>query len=58
MLDRFRPRASAESLIETGSDLKVEGRFQETVNYNHFTSEDFANLTRVKELLTNSTDEW
>ncbi|WLR51830.1 globin-coupled sensor protein [Bacillus tianshenii] len=57
MLNKFRPRASAVSLAQRGTDLQINGRFQETVNYNHFTSEDFDNLQEISRLLTNSIDE-
>lgn len=43
----FRPRAKAELLTQTGTDYKFEGRFLETLDFNHFQKNNFQNLQEI-----------
>lgn len=49
LFKRLRP--SLNELLEKGTDYSFEGRFNDTLSYNHFTTEDFAKLKQIDELI-------
>ncbi len=57
MLSRLRPRASSKQLLELGTDITANGRIQDTLAYNHFTSADREHLQEISQLLKGSVDE-
>lgn len=46
-MSRFRPFASADRLVQVGTNLSVKGRFQETLSFNHFEQEDLMNVREI-----------
>lgn len=57
MFKSLRPYSKPQDLLEKGTDFQFEGRFKETLEYNHFSTEDYKRLTSVAELLKDSFDE-
>ncbi|HHY22396.1 MAG TPA: hypothetical protein GX525_11105 [Bacilli bacterium] len=57
MFNLLRPYATSQDLLEKGTDLHFKGRFQRTLEYNHFTQEDYLKLEEVSKLLADSFDE-
>lgn len=49
LFKRLRP--SLNELLEKGTDYSFHGRFVDTLSYNHFTTEDFAKLKQIDELI-------
>ncbi|MBW7651140.1 CZB domain-containing protein [Anoxybacillus sp. ST4] len=49
LFKRLRPAVS--ELLEKGTDYSFHGRFVDTLSYNHFTTEDFAKLKQIDELI-------
>ncbi len=49
LFKRLRP--SLNELLEKGTDYSFQGRFIDTLSYNHFTTEDFAKLKQIDELI-------
>ena len=43
----FRPRARVNLLTQTRTDYKFEGRFLDTLDFNHFQKENFQNLQYI-----------
>lgn len=50
----FRPQITSQELLRKGTDFQFEGRFQETLAYNHFRQEDFKRLGEVAAYLEES----
>jgi methyl-accepting chemotaxis protein len=49
-LQKLHP--SLSELLERGTDFTFEGRFHDTLSFNHFTTEDFAKLKEIHEMLS------
>ncbi|OZI11093.1 chemoreceptor protein [Bacillaceae bacterium SAS-127] len=52
MLKNMRPRATTSILTQFGTDSTIQGRFQNTLAYNHFNEEDFVRIKEIYEKLT------
>ncbi|QHC04141.1 chemoreceptor protein [Anoxybacillus sp. PDR2] len=48
---------NVQELLEQGTDYSFEGRFADTLSFNHFTKEDFRQLQDVYQLLASHQDE-
>ncbi|HHY20565.1 MAG TPA: chemoreceptor protein [Bacilli bacterium] len=57
MFKFLRPHATTEVLLERGTDLKVMGRFKDTLDFNHFSEGDYRRLQEVAHLLADSLHE-
>lgn len=57
MFKSLRPYSTSKDLLEKGTDFQFEGRFNKTLEYNHFSTEDYARLTSVAETLKDSFQE-
>ncbi|WP_203362689.1 methyl-accepting chemotaxis protein [Bacillus sp. REN10] len=51
MLKKMRPRATNSILAQFGTDSTVQGRFYQTLSYNHFNEEDFFRIEEIYEKL-------
>ncbi|WP_338754580.1 methyl-accepting chemotaxis protein [Bacillus sp. FJAT-52991] len=51
MLKRMRPRATSSILAQFGTDSTIEGRFHQTLAYNHFNEADFFRMEEIYEKL-------
>lgn len=57
MFKSLRPYTKPKDLLATGTDYQLEGRFQQTLEYNHFRMDDFYQLAKVAEIFEHSFDE-
>lgn len=57
LLNFLRPKATIGAIIETGTDIQFDGRFHETLSYNHFSNHDFENMEIICKALEKSTEE-
>ncbi|WP_100331198.1 methyl-accepting chemotaxis protein [Bacillus xiapuensis] len=57
MLSNLRPRATASLLAQFGTDSSVEGRFQQTLAYNHFNAEDEQRIRDLFEKMKESEED-
>lgn len=48
---KFRLTPSLQELIEKGTDIEFDGRFQDTLSYNRFQTVDFKHLEEIREIL-------
>lgn len=53
----FRLTPSLHELAEKGTDIEFDGRFQDTLSYNHFQTSDFENLKEIRKTLCHSIPE-
>lgn len=53
MFASFRPKAEVQDLFKRGTDLKVSGRFKETLAFNNFTSTTQVHLRELCDKLQN-----
>ncbi|WP_100402721.1 globin-coupled sensor protein [Bacillus sp. FJAT-42315] len=51
MLKKMRPRATTSILTQFGTDSTIQGRFQNTLDYNHFNEADFTRIEEIYEKL-------
>lgn len=57
MFKSLRPCPTCDELLKKGTDFEFKGRFIKTLEYNHFTHEDYERLTEVAQILNDSFDE-
>lgn len=46
---KIKPRATSATLTNFGTDFDLKGRFQETLDYNHFSHDDFTKIHTISE---------
>lgn len=55
MFTTLRPKLNVDQLLERGTDIKTASRFQETLDFNHFSHQDEENLQYIHSKLQNLT---
>lgn len=50
-MPKFRLTPSLQELTEKGTDIEFNGRFHDTLSYNHFQTVDFEHLKEIREAL-------
>ena len=55
MFSSLRPKIEINQLLERGTDISVNGRFKDTLSFNHFTHKDEETLKTLYTMFLNST---
>lgn len=54
MFSSIRPKIEIDQLLERGTDISIDGRFKNTLSFNHFTHKDEATLKELYKMFLNT----